>query len=104
MWQQRSCDSFLGIPFNIASYALLTHMLAQQADLMPHELIFNGGDCHIYQNHLEQINEQLAREPRPQPTISLPANPPDNIRDYKWKDIELSGYDSHPPIDAPIAI
>ena len=104
VWQQRSCDSFIGLPFNIASYALLTHMLAQQADLTPHELIFHGGDCHIYQNHLKQVDEQLAREPKSQPTISLPVNPPDNIQDYRWKDIELDDYNPHPPIDAPIAV
>ena len=71
MWQQRSVDSFLGLPFNIASYALLTHMLAQQADLMPHELIFSGGDCHIYLNHREQVEEQLSREPYERPTLRL---------------------------------
>jgi len=102
MWQQRSVDSFLGLPFNIASYALLTHMLAQQADLIPHELVFNGGDCHIYRNHLGQVRTQLSREPFPLPTISVRRAP--SIFDYELGDFELQGYRHHEAIKAPIAV
>lgn len=102
MWQQRSVDSFLGLPFNIASYALLTHMLAQQADLTPHELVFNGGDCHIYRNHLEQVRTQLSREPLPLPTIEVRKAP--SIFDYELGDFELEGYRHHEAIKAPIAV
>ena len=102
MWQQRSVDSFLGLPFNIASYALLTHMLAQQADLIPHELIFSGGDCHIYQNHLDQVQEQLSREPYPLPSLRLQEAP--SILEYGLQDMELAGYRHHPALRAPIAV
>lgn len=102
MWQQRSVDSFLGLPFNIASYALLTHMLARQAELAPHRLIFSGGDCHVYRNHLEQVEEQLSREPRPLPTLRLEAA--DSIFDYTPADVELEGYEPHPELRAPIAV
>jgi thymidylate synthase len=102
MWQQRSVDSFLGLPFNIASYALLTHMLAQQADLTPHRLVFSGGDCHVYRNHLEQVEEQLGRDPLPLPTLRLA--PADSIFDYRPGDVELEGYRHHPELRAPVAV
>lgn len=102
MWQQRSVDSFLGLPFNIASYALLTHMLAQQADLTPHELIFSGGDCHIYRNHLEQVETQLSRDPLPLPSLRLRKAP--SIEDYSLDHIGLEDYEHHPPLRAPIAV
>jgi thymidylate synthase len=102
MWQQRSVDSFLGLPFNIASYALLTHMLAQEADLTPHALIFNGGDCHIYQNHVEQVEEQLTREPYDRPTLRLRRR--DSIHDYTADDVMIEDYDHHPALEAPIAV
>ncbi|PEN14465.1 thymidylate synthase [Longibacter salinarum] len=102
MWQQRSVDSFLGLPFNIASYALLTHMLAQQADLTPHQLIFNGGDCHIYTNHLDVVHEQLERTPHPLPTLNL--TPRDSIFDYTIDDITIANYEHHPALRAPIAV
>ena len=88
MWQQRSVDSFLGLPFNIASYALLTHMLARQAGLTPHELVFCGGDCHVYRNHRSQVEEQLSREPLPPPTLRLRDVP--SIFDYGLDDVELA--------------
>ena len=102
MWQQRSVDSFLGLPFNIASYALLTHMLAQQTDLTPHELIFSGGDCHIYQNHVEQVEEQLTREPYDRPTLHLRER--DSIDDYTAGDVTIKNYEHHPALEAPIAV
>jgi len=102
MWQQRSVDSFLGLPFNIASYALLTHMLAQQADLTPHELIFHGGDCHIYQNHVDQVNEQLTRTPHDRPTLRLRER--DSIFDYTADDVAIEDYEHHPALTAPIAV
>lgn len=102
MWQQRSVDSFLGLPFNIASYALLTHMLAEQADLVPDELIFHGGDCHIYQNHLEQVEEQLSREPYDRPTLTLRRR--ESLHDYTVDDVQIDGYDHHPALTAPIAV
>ena len=101
-WQQRSVDSFLGLPFNIASYALLTHMLAQQADLMPHELIFSGGDCHIYLNHREQVEEQLSRTPYDRPTLHLRER--DSIVNYTAGDVTLESYEHHPALEAPIAV
>jgi thymidylate synthase len=102
MWQQRSVDSFLGLPFNIASYALLTHMLAQQAGLTPHELIFHGGDCHIYQNHTEQVEEQLSRTPYDRPTLDLREQ--GSIFDYTADDVTLEDYEHHPVLKAPIAV
>ena len=102
MWQQRSVDSFLGLPFNIASYALLTHMLAHQADLTPHELIFHGGDCHIYHNHVEQVNEQLTREPYDRPTLRLRER--NSIFDYTADDVTIEDYEHHPALKAPIAV
>mgnify|MGYP001817723001 FL=1 len=100
---QRSCDIFLGVPFNIASYALLTHMLAQQADLGVGDFIWTGGDCHLYLNHLEQANDQLAREPLPLPRLAIKRRPK-SIFDYKFADFEILNYESHPHIKAAVAI
>jgi thymidylate synthase len=100
---QRSADIFLGVPFNIASYALLTHMLAQQTDLEPGEFIWTGGDCHIYDNHREQVETQLARDPFPYPTLHLRRRP-DSIFDYAFEDFEVQDYVHHPAIRAPIAV
>jgi thymidylate synthase len=100
---QRSADLFLGVPFNIASYALLTHMFAQQCDLTPGEFIWTGGDCHLYLNHLEQVRAQLARAPYPPPTLVLRRRPP-TIFDYEYEDFELLNYQHHPAIAAPVAV
>ena len=100
---QRSADIFLGVPFNIASYALLTHMLAQQCDLDVGDFIWTGGDCHIYSNHHEQVALQLTREPRPYPTLVMKRRPA-SILDYAFEDFELQGYDPHPLIKAPVAV
>lgn len=100
---QRSCDIFLGVPFNIASYSLLTCMVAQQCDLTPGEFIWTGGDCHIYNNHFEQVKLQLSREPRPYPKLVI-ARRPKSIFDYRFEDFEIVGYDPHPTIKAPIAV
>lgn len=100
---QRSADCFLGVPFNIASYALLTMMIAQVCDLELGEFVWTGGDCHIYSNHMDQVNLQLTRDPRPLPKMWL--NPEImNIDDFTFKDFELTGYDPHPAIKAPVAI
>lgn len=100
---QRSADVFLGVPFNIASYALLTHMLAQQCDLQPGDFIWTGGDCHIYNNHFAQVQEQLARQPAPWPTLRLLRRPP-SLFDYEYGDFEITGYQPHPAIKAPVAV
>lgn len=100
---QRSCDVFLGLPFNIASYALLVHMLAQQCDLAVGDFVWTGGDTHLYQNHLEQAQLQLTRQPRALPRLVLKRRPP-SIFDYTFEDFELEGYDPHPPIKAPVAV
>jgi thymidylate synthase len=100
---QRSADVFLGVPFNIASYALLTHMLAQQCDLDVGDFIWTGGDCHIYNNHVEQVRTQLARQPLPFPTLRIKRRPA-SVFDYEYDDFELVGYDSHPAIKAPVAV
>lgn len=100
---QRSADAFLGVPFNIASYSLLTHMVAQQTDLEVGELIWTGGDCHIYLNHLEQVKELLSREPYPLPQLVIRRKPP-SIFDYRMEDFEFVNYRYHPPIKAPIAV
>jgi thymidylate synthase len=100
---QRSCDIFLGVPFNIASYALLTHMLAQQADLNVGEFIWTGGDCHLYLNHLEQADEQLSRTPLPLPTLAIKRHPP-SIFDYRFEDFEILNYEAHPHIKAAVAV
>jgi len=100
---QRSADIFLGVPFNIASYSLLTHMVAQQCELEVGEFIWTGGDCHLYSNHLEQARLQLSREPRPLPTLHIKRKP-DSLFDYRFEDFEIIGYDPHPGIKAPIAV
>lgn len=100
---QRSCDIFLGVPFNIASYALLTHMIAQQCDLLPGDFIWTGGDCHIYNNHFEQTQLQLSRTPRPYPKLEIVRHPA-SIFDYKFEDFQIVGYDPWPTIKAPIAV
>ena len=99
---QRSADMFLGVPFNIASYALLTVMLAQQTGLEPGEFVWTGGDCHIYDNHVEQVETQLAREPYPYPQLRL--RKADSIFDYEYDDFEVVGYEHHPTIKAPVAV
>lgn len=100
---QRSADSFLGVPFNIASYALLVHMIAQQCDLEVGDFVWTGGDCHIYKNHLEQVKTQLSREPKTLPKLVIKRKP-ESIFDYKFEDFEIEGYDPHPAIKAPVAI
>ncbi len=100
---QRSCDIFLGVPFNIASYSLLTHMVAQQCGLGLGDFVWTGGDCHIYDNHVEQVQLQLSREPRPYPKLVIHRKP-DSIFDYKFEDFEIVGYDPHPHIKAPVAV
>ncbi|MBT8087943.1 MAG: thymidylate synthase [Gammaproteobacteria bacterium] len=100
---QRSCDIFLGVPFNIASYALLTHMMAQQAGLAVGDFIWTGGDCHLYLNHLEQADEQLSREPLPLPTLAIKRHPP-SIFDYRFDDFEILNYEAHPHIKAAVAV
>ena len=100
---QRSCDIFLGVPFNVASYALLTHMLAQQADLAVGDFVWTGGDCHLYSNHLEQADEQLSREPLPLPRLAINRRP-ESIFDYRYEDFEILNYESHPHIRAAVAV
>ncbi len=100
---QRSADIFLGVPFNIASYALLTHMVAQACDLEPGDFVWTGGDCHLYLNHLEQAREQLSRELRPLPQLRI--NPAvKDVFAFRFEDFTLEGYDPHPHIKAPVAI
>lgn len=100
---QRSADIFLGVPFNIASYALLTLMVAQVAGLQPGEFIWTGGDCHLYANHLEQADLQLTREPLPLPSMKLNPEVKD-LFDFRFGDFELVGYEAHPHIKAPVAV
>jgi len=100
---QRSADVFLGVPFNIASYALLTHMFAQQCDLEVGEFIWTGGDTHVYLNHLEQAKEQLSRMPYAPPQLRI-VRKPESIFDYRFEDFIIEGYQSHPAIKAPIAV
>ena len=99
----RSSDVFLGIPYNTAALALLTHMLAQQCDLIPHEIIVTTGDTHAYSNHMEQIQEQLTRNPRQLPQLKI-LRRPDSIYGYRFEDFEIVGYDPHPGIKAPVAV
>jgi thymidylate synthase len=100
---QRSADSFLGVPFNIASYALLTHMMAQQCDLEVGEFIWTGGDCHIYSNHLEQVNLQLSRQPFPLPHLQIKRKPA-SLFDYQYEDFDIVNYEAHPHIKAAVAV
>ncbi|HVA54229.1 MAG TPA: thymidylate synthase [Gammaproteobacteria bacterium] len=100
---QRSADIFLGVPFNLCSYALLTHMLAQQTGLKPGEFIWTGGDCHLYLNHLQQVDEQLSREPHDLPKLLIKRKPP-SLFDYQYEDFEIIDYQSHTAIKAPIAV
>ena len=100
---QRSADVFLGVPFNIASYALLTHMLAQHCDLDVGDFVWTGGDCHIYDNHREQVELQLSRTPFPYPSLHLQRRPA-SIFDYVFEDFEVIGYQHHPAIRAPVAV
>ena len=99
---QRSADIFLGVPFNIASYALLTHMVAQQCDLDVGDFVWTGGDCHIYSNHVRQAELQLSRDPRPYPKLVIKRHPP-SMFDYQYEDFEVLDYDPHPHIPAPVA-
>ena len=100
---QRSADYFLGVPFNIASYALLTYMFAQQCDLLPGDFVWTGGDVHLYTNHLEQANLQLTRQPYELPTLNIKTKPA-SVFDYKFEDFEIVNYQAHPSIKAPIAV
>jgi thymidylate synthase len=100
---QRSADIFLGVPFNIASYALLTHMMAQQCNLEVGDFIWTGGDCHLYSNHLEQVNLQLSRDFFPLPKLNI-LRKPNSIFEYEFEDFEIVGYESHPHIKAPVAV
>ncbi|GAB2884291.1 thymidylate synthase [Paralcaligenes ginsengisoli] len=100
---QRSADIFLGVPFNIASYALLTHMVAQQCGLDVGDFVWTGGDCHLYSNHFEQVEQQLARAPYPYPRLNIKRKPA-SIFEYEYDDFEIVGYESHPHIKAPVAV
>jgi thymidylate synthase len=100
---QRSADSFLGVPFNIASYSLLTQMMAQQCDLEPGDFVWTGGDCHIYLNHVEQVNLQLSRAPYPLPQLQFNRRPP-TLFDYQFEDIDIINYEAHPHIKGQIAV
>ena len=100
---QRSADVFLGVPFNIASYALLTHMFAQQCELAVGDFVWTGGDCHLYLNHLAQADEQLQRSPLPPPRLAIKRKPP-SIFEYEFEDFQLLNYQAHPSIKAPIAV
>lgn len=100
---QRSADTFLGVPFNIASYSLLVHMLAQQCDLEVGDFVWTGGDVHVYSNHLEQVDLQLTREPMPLPKLKIKRKP-ESLFDYKFEDFEIEGYQHHEHISAPVAV
>lgn len=99
---QRSADIFLGVPFNIASYALLTHMVAQQVDLEVGDFVWTGGDCHVYDNHVDQVREQLSRTPFPAPRLELDRAP--SLFDYTYEDVHVLDYQHHPAIKAPVAV
>lgn len=100
---QRSADLFLGVPFNIASYALLTHMVAEQTGLEVGDFVWTGGDCHIYDNHIEQVTEQLTREPFGPPRLAI-SSTPDSVFGYAFEDFEIVDYEHHPAIKAPVAV
>lgn len=100
---QRSCDIFIGVPFNIASYALLTHMIAQQCDLDVGDFVWTGGDCHIYSNHFDHVREQLSRTPRAYPELVIKRKP-QSLFDYRYEDFEVAAYDPHPHIKAAVAV
>ena len=100
---QRSCDIFLGVPFNIASYALLTHLVAQQTGLGVGDFVWTGGDCHLYANHLAQVDLQLDRNPFPLPRLVIHRHP-DSLFDYRYEDFEIAGYQCHPGIKASVAV
>ncbi|MBX9586465.1 MAG: thymidylate synthase [Gammaproteobacteria bacterium] len=100
---QRSADAFLGVPFNIASYSLLTHMIAQQCNLEVGEFIWSGGDCHIYSNHMDQVTQQLSRKPMALPKLKI-LRKPDSLFDYQFEDFEIVDYRHHPAIKAPVAV
>ena len=100
---RRSADLFLAVPFNIASYALLTHLVAQQTDLQVGDFIWTGGDCHLYLNHQEQARLQLSRQPYPLPQFALRRRPP-ALADYRYEDFEILNYQAHPPIKAAVAV
>jgi thymidylate synthase len=100
---QRSADIFLGVPFNIASYALLTHMVAQQCGLEVGDFVWTGGDCHIYSNHFDQVELQLSREPHPYPQLVIQRKP-DSLFDYRYEDFIIENYNHHPHIKAPVAV
>jgi thymidylate synthase len=100
---QRSADIFLGVPFNIASYALLTHMMAQQANLEVGDFVWTGGDCHLYSNHMEQVDLQLSRTPGPLPKLAI-RRKPESLFDYRFEDFEVVGYEPQPAIKAPVAV
>ncbi|QNV40376.1 thymidylate synthase [Rothia amarae] len=100
---QRSADMFLGVPFNIASYALLTYIIAEEVGMVPSEFVWTGGDCHIYSNHFEQVKEQLSREPYPYPRLIIKNKKP-SLDQYEFEDFELEDYRHHPTIKAPIAV
>jgi thymidylate synthase len=100
---QRSADMFLGVPFNIAEYALLTRMVAQQTGLKAGDFVWTGGDCHVYDNHVDQVREQLSRDPYPFPTLSI-SRAPESILDYDFDDFEVHDYVHHPTIKAPVAV
>ena len=103
MVTQRSCDLFLGVPFNIASYSLLTLMMAQQCNLKLGSLVWSGGDIHVYANHMQQVQEQLSRTPKALPQVRFKRKP-SSIFDYQYEDIELSNYDPYPAIKGKVAV